>query len=136
MHIQRKAIDGCLRFSHVREVIEDNDGVLTYAVNIWTTYLSIHFGPYKQNELKGTRHQGRNSTVRSSQLSWAGLYKKCVQYDFKFTRCIVCTVPFNRVRTFVYGTRANCPNVPALTVQISVHCQGFYVFLKPHQTAF
>ena len=30
-------------------------------------------------------HKGQNSAVKSSQLSWAGQYKKWVQYDFKFT---------------------------------------------------
>ena len=36
-------------------------------------------------KLKGTWFKGRNSTVKSSKLSWTGQYKKCVQYDFKFT---------------------------------------------------
>ena len=32
-------------------------------------------------------HGSKVDTVqlKSSQLSWAGQYKKCVQYDFKFT---------------------------------------------------
>ena len=43
-------------------------------------------GSYKQSKLKITRLKGRYSAVLSSQLSWAWeQYKKCVQYDFKFT---------------------------------------------------
>ena len=39
-----------------------------------------HFGLYKESKLIG-----RYSAVRSTQLSWAGQYNKCVQYVFKFT---------------------------------------------------
>ena len=46
---------------------------------------SHHFGSYMPVKLRGTQHKGRNSAVKSSQLSWAGQYKKFVQYDFKFT---------------------------------------------------
>ena len=45
----------------------------------------VNFGWYKPGKLWGTLHKGRNSAVQSSQLSLAGQYKKCVQYDFKFT---------------------------------------------------
>ena len=31
------------------------------------------------------RHKGRISAVQSRQSKWTGQYKKCVQYDFKFT---------------------------------------------------
>ena len=49
-------------------------------------YASHHFGSYKPGKLRETtRHKGRNSAIESSQLSWVELYKKCVQYDFKFT---------------------------------------------------
>ena len=44
-----------------------------------------YFDSYKLGKLRGTRHIGRNSAVKSSQLSRAGQYKKSVQYDFKFT---------------------------------------------------
>ena len=47
--------------------------------------LRRHFGSYKPGKLRGTKHKGRNSAVQSSQFSWAGQYKKCVQYDFQFT---------------------------------------------------
>ena len=36
-------------------------------------------------KLRGTQYKGRNSAVKFSQLSWAIQYKKCEQYDFKFT---------------------------------------------------
>ena len=32
-----------------------------------------------------TRRQSQNSAVQSIQLGWTKQYKKCVQYDFKFT---------------------------------------------------
>ena len=44
-----------------------------------------YFGVYKQSKLRGTQRKSRYNVVKSSQLSWAGQYKKCVQYDFKFT---------------------------------------------------
>ena len=50
--------------------------------------VSPHFGSYKESKLRGKRRSagsGRYSAVKSSQLSWAGRYRKCVQYDFKFT---------------------------------------------------
>ena len=48
-----------------------------------------HFGSNKPGKLRGTLQIGRTSAVKSSQLSWAGQYKKyCVQYDFPFT--LVC----------------------------------------------
>ena len=48
-------------------------------VHAWTR----HFG--SDNSDKRTRHKGRNSAVQSNQSSWAGQYKKCAQYDLKFT---------------------------------------------------
>ena len=36
-------------------------------------------------KLGPTQYKGRNSAVKSSLLSWAGQYTKCVQYDFNFT---------------------------------------------------
>ena len=53
------------------------------------------------DKLRRTRSKGRNSAVQSSQLSWMGQYKKCVQYDFKFTTVYgaLQTVYFN---TFWY----------------------------------
>ena len=47
--------------------------------------MSRNFGSYEQSKLRGPRRKGRNSAVKSSQPSWAGQYKKCVQYDVKFT---------------------------------------------------
>ena len=44
-----------------------------------------YFGSHKQSKLRGTQCKGRNSVVKSSQVSWAGQYKKCVQHDFKFS---------------------------------------------------
>ena len=38
----------------------------------------VHIGRVRQRK-------GRNSAVKSSQLSWAGQYNKCVQYDFQYT---------------------------------------------------
>ena len=49
------------------------------------TLHSRHFGSYQQSKLSVTQHQSRYSMVKSSQFSWAGQYKKCVQYDFQFT---------------------------------------------------
>ena len=48
-------------------------------------FCSLHFVSYKQRKLRGTRRKGRYSAVKSSQFIWSGQYKKCVQYDFKFT---------------------------------------------------
>ena len=36
-------------------------------------------------DLSVRQSKGRYSAVKSSKLSWAGQYKKCVQYDFKYT---------------------------------------------------
>ena len=47
--------------------------------------MTRRFGLYKQSKLRGTQRKGRYSAVMSSQLSWTGQYKNCVQYDFKFT---------------------------------------------------
>ena len=47
--------------------------------------ISRHFVSYTQSKLRGKKRKGRYSEVKSSQLSWAGQYKKCVQYDFKFS---------------------------------------------------
>ena len=44
--------------------------------------IARHFGSCKPGLTR------RNTTQRSKQsnpLSWAGQYKKCIQYDFKFT---------------------------------------------------
>ena len=46
---------------------------------------SCHFGLYQQCKLIVTQRKGRTSAIQSSQLSWAGQYKKCVQYDFQFS---------------------------------------------------
>ena len=49
-------------------------------------YGSRHFGLYQPGYvLRDTQYKGRNSAVKSSQLSWTGQYKMGVQYDFKFT---------------------------------------------------
>ena len=47
-----------------------------------------HCGSYKPGKLRRLRHKSSNikqSAVQSSQFSWAGQYKKSVQYEFKFT---------------------------------------------------
>ena len=44
-----------------------------------------YFGLKKQSNLKGIGRKSRYSAVKSSQLSWSGQYKKCAQYNFKFT---------------------------------------------------
>ena len=51
------------------------------------TFKSIprHFSLYKESKLRGLQCKCRYGAVKSSQLSCAGQYKKCVQYDFKFT---------------------------------------------------
>ena len=54
----------------------------------YSTYclsISRHLGSYKTDKFRGTQHKGGNTAVQSSQLSWAGQCKKCVQYDFKLT---------------------------------------------------
>ena len=50
----------------------------------WPTSVAStrHFGLYQQSV---RQCKGRYSAVMFSQLSWAGQYKKCVQYDFQFT---------------------------------------------------
>ena len=53
--------------------------------------VSRHFGSTEPGKLRGTRHKGRNSAVKSNQLSFAGQYKKFVQYNFKLT-LVICTV--------------------------------------------
>ena len=47
-----------------------------------TINIALHFGSYNPGKLRGTLHKGRNSAVKSSPLTWAGQYKKCVQYNF------------------------------------------------------
>ena len=44
-----------------------------------------HFGSFKQSKHRGTLRRVRCSAVKSSQLSLAGQYKMCVQFDFNFT---------------------------------------------------
>ena len=44
-----------------------------------------HVGSYKPGKLRVARHKGRNCLVKSGQLSWAGQYKKFVQYECKCT---------------------------------------------------
>ena len=48
-------------------------------------YCACHFDLYKPGKPRGTEHKGQNRVEKSSPLSWAGQYKSCVQYDFKFT---------------------------------------------------
>ena len=57
--------------------------------------ISCHFGSYKLGKLRETRHKGRNSTVNQCQHFRAGQYKKCVQYDFKFTPVYLAIYLFN-----------------------------------------
>ena len=40
---------------------------------------------YSMGKLRGLQHKGWISAVQSSQSRWTGLYKKCVQYNFKIT---------------------------------------------------
>ena len=61
---------------------------LFYRIHRAQVYVSCHFGSYKRGELREKRPKSRNSALKTSQLSWAGQYKKCVQYDFKFTTAI------------------------------------------------
>ena len=44
-----------------------------------------HYGSYKPGKLRGTRQKGRKIAVKSSQLGWEEQYRKCVQYNIKFT---------------------------------------------------
>ena len=48
-------------------------------------YIARHFGLYKESKLRGTQRKGGYNALKSSQHSWAGQCKKCVQYEFKFT---------------------------------------------------
>ena len=48
-------------------------------------YPSRHFSSYQQSKFCVTQRNGRYSAVKSSKLSWAGQYKKCVQYNYQFT---------------------------------------------------
>ena len=58
-----------------------------------------HYG-----KLRGTQRKGRYSAVKSSQLSWAGQYKKCVQYDSSLLQKTVGPGPFfiNNLFTPIY----------------------------------
>ena len=47
--------------------------------------MARHFGLYQESKLSVTQRKGRYGAVKSSQLSWTGQYKKCVQYYFQFT---------------------------------------------------
>ena len=47
--------------------------------------MSRHFGSYQQSKISVAQRKGQYSAVQSSQLSWAGQYKKCVWYNFQFT---------------------------------------------------
>ena len=50
--------------------------VLVLCKELYST--SPHFGSYQQSKLSVTQRKGRYSAVKSSQLSWAGQYKKIV----------------------------------------------------------
>ena len=61
-------------------------GDIRLSINVGYIAYTRHFGSYQESKLRGTpRRKGRYSAVKSSLLSWAEQYKKCVQYDFKFT---------------------------------------------------
>ena len=69
--------------------------------------MTRRFCSYKQSKLSVTRRKGRYSAVKSCQLSWAGQYKQCVQYVFKFTA--EYSDVFDRVFLHIYKV----PNVHA-----------------------
>ena len=57
-----------------------------FGLKYMVALITLHFFHISRvNSKEGKRHKGRNSAVQSSLLSWAGQYKKCVQYNFKFT---------------------------------------------------
>ena len=69
---------------------------------ISVTSMPLHFSSYKPCKLRGTRLKGRNSAVQSSQLSWAGQYKKCVYSTISsLLQSIVMHVVFNKNLTKV-----------------------------------
>ena len=65
-----KFIDSCASFFRVN----------IYIIHHWTLVYM-----YTQSKLKGTQRKGRYYEVKSSELSWAGQYKKYLQYDLRFT---------------------------------------------------
>ena len=78
-----------------------------------------HFGLYKESKLRGLQRKGRYSGVKSSQHSWAGQSKKCVQYDFQFTSEYSENAHFAHIAHFVFlcymggggeGMDSNLPN--------------------------
>ena len=49
------------------------------SINVGYIAYTRHFGSYQESKLRGTpRRKGRYSAVKSSLLSWAEQYKKCV----------------------------------------------------------
>ena len=76
-----------------------------------------HFGSYKPGKLRGAQHKGRHSVVKSSQLSWAGQYKKCVQYDFKLLQSTYATINTKRL----HRLHATCYMLQAI-IRLQVTC--------------
>ena len=75
-------------------------------------YVSRHFGSYQQSKLSVPQRKGRNRAVKSSQLCWAGQYKKCVKYDFQFSSeysgvlCLYFLIIYEGICKFVVHTLA------------------------------
>ena len=80
-------------------------------------HISSHFDSYKESRLRGTWRRGRNSGVKYSQLSWAGQYKKCVQYAFKCTSVYSDMYPYEWTGTRLKKT---LDTVSPLSVQWSL----------------
>ena len=59
--------------------------ILFVKVPILALLMHAICGLYKQSKLRGTQRKGRNRAVKSGQSKQCVQYKKCVQYDFRFT---------------------------------------------------
>ena len=77
----------------------DSDLRDVFLVYIDFVYVSRHVGSYNMGKLRGLRHKGRISAAQSSYSKWTGQYKKCVQYDLKFTSIYTNTVGRNNAVT-------------------------------------
>ena len=87
------------------------------------------------SQVNSEEHGAKVETVRavnSSYLSWAGQYKKCVQYHFKFTS--VCSTLVSRsilhvslFKTDCQSNAINYPNIFSLQLYMWIHEIGYCI---------
>ena len=71
------------------------------------------------DKLRGLRHKGRISAAQSSQSRWTGQYKKCVQYDFKFTSIHSDIDNINTTKDFLNALILPCGKVSTIDLAVA-----------------